>query len=636
MRFIISAFALTLPALAIAGPLHLFQSVVMAPDGQHVASVEGPEQTGDAPAPTVLAIRSLSGAVVKVEVPACSGDCRMPPPAWSPDSRQLAFIVPHDASGSEIDVVPVGGGTPHILLQFAGTLSAVSFARDGRLAVLATENAQKPVGREQAGAAMTGEIDHQIDEQRIAVVEGARLRFISPPNLYVYEFDSRPDGGFVGTAVTGDGDSRWWIAQLYAFDADGATRVLFKPSPREQLAMPVVAPDGRSMAFIGGWMSDFGSFGGDAFLLRLDQPNASPVNLTQHWKATVTGLDWQCADGLTGVTLSGDKMNLVPLGRGTAAQPLWSAAVTLSATPLRPVSCGGKAVASTLSSFTAPPEIYAGPFGRWARVTHENAKVPSSMTARSITWRDGTVDVQGWLLAPAGDTGSPRPLIVVVHGGPQAAATSAFPLGDSHLYALLNQGWRVLLPNYRGSFGQGEAFAAGSIQDIGGGEWRDVLAGLDAAERAVPVDPKRVGIMGASWGGYMTLWAVTQTHRFRAAFSHAGVSDFLSMEGEAPEVGSDQVTFGGSVYRNPAPYLKSSPIMHMTGVNTPTLITVGERDLECPMAQSQEFDTALRALGVPESFVIYAGEGHHFTKQADRDDERRRMVAWFRTWFGEK
>ncbi len=139
--------------------------------------------------------------------------------------------------------------------------------------------------------------------------------------------------------------------------------------------------------------------------------------------------------------------------------------------------------------------------------------------------------------------------------------------------------------------------------------------------------------MGGSYGGYMTMWAVTQTHRFRAGVSDAGVSDWLSIEGEAPQAGSDEVNFGGSVYDDDGPYLRASPITHMRGVATPVLIAVGERDAECPMPQSQEFYTAMTALHVPTSFVVYAGEGHALRRQADRDDLGRRTVAWFRRWF---
>jgi dipeptidyl aminopeptidase/acylaminoacyl peptidase len=131
----------------------------------------------------------------------------------------------------------------------------------------------------------------------------------------------------------------------------------------------------------------------------------------------------------------------------------------------------------------------------------------------------------------------------------------------------------------------------------------------------------------------MAMWAITQTHRFRAAVSHAGVSDWLSIEGEAPQAGSDQVNFGASVYDDAVPYLKASPIMHMRGVATPMLITVGERDLECPMPQSEEFYTAMQALGVPAEFHVYPEEGHVLNKAEDRADFRGRSVSWFQRWF---
>jgi dipeptidyl aminopeptidase/acylaminoacyl peptidase len=199
--------------------------------------------------------------------------------------------------------------------------------------------------------------------------------------------------------------------------------------------------------------------------------------------------------------------------------------------------------------------------------------------------------------------------------------------------ALLRAGWAVFEPNYRGSFGQGESFAAASIEDLGGGDWRDVYTGIDAAERTAAIDDSRLGILGGSYGGYMAMWAVTQTHRFRAAVASAGVSDWLSLEGEAPQAGSDAVNFGGSVYDDPEPYLRASPITHMRGVSTPTLITVGERDLECPLPQSQEFYTALQALAVPTEFFVYAGEGHHLSRAENRADFRQRTVRWFERWF---
>ncbi len=637
-----AALALILagPVPAMAAPvLHLFRTVAISPDGRRVAAIEQDDLPSDTAPPLSLVIHDLSGGAVAVTLPCQAGpDCKVSSPSWSSDGSRLSFLIQHDeAVTAEIDQVAATGGPARRLLSFDGPLEALRTGPDGRLAVLATQGAHKRVGRTQAAAVLTGEVGTSTDEQRIAVVEGAALRFVSPADLYVYEFDWRPDGGFVGTAAHGDGDSNWWIARLYAFGADGGQTLLFAPGPREQLASPVVSPDGVAVAFIGGWMSDEGSTGGDAYLLPLRRPGAQPTDLTPGSHATVTAIDWRCGDGLTGVALAGDRVSVARLDR--PAPPLWSGNQSLSSGGWNlSLSCSRHAAASVSESFTAPPELVAGPIGAWRAITRANAGLVSPVTARSVTWKSDALTVQGWLLTPAGvPTGTRRPMVVLVHGGPESAATPAFPPASGTLRALAAQGWDVFEPNYRGSYGQGEAFAAASIQDLGGGDWRDVLSGVDAAERAAPadapIDDRRLGITGGSYGGYMTMWAVTQTHRFRAGVSDAGVSDWLSIEGEAPQAGSDEVNFGGSVYDDDRPYLRASPITHMRGVATPVLIAVGERDAECPMPQSQEFYTAMTALHVPTSFVVYAGEGHALRRQADRDDLGRRTVAWFRRWF---
>ena len=631
------AFAL-IPFILAAGdrPLHLFSDVAVSSGGR-IASVESDDVARDGGAPlTHLLIRDGSGHVRPVR-PSCDPDpaCRPFSPTWNADGSRLAFLVEQPGGSNSVETVGDDGGRSRIVLSFEGPLDRLKFGPADRLAVLATAGAHKRVGATAAAAPMAGEIGATVDEQRIAVIDGA-LRFVSPADLYVYEYDWRPDGrGFVGTAAHGNGDSNWWIAKLFAFDESGGARMLFAPGPREQLAHPVVSPDGRSVAFIGGWMSDFGSTGGDAYLLGLDPTgtavdrHAVPVDLTPGVHATTTWLDWHCSQGLTEIALSGPQTSVAALSTAGAHQ-LWSGEVTLGVDGSG-LSCAGGSMASIRQSFTAPPEIVSGQIGRWRSVTHANDGVVAPAIARSIAWTDDGLPVQGWLLQPPGIPRGPRPMIVDVHGGPQAASTPEF-VTRGLVRDLLAAGDDVFMPNYRGSFGGGEAFAQASIGDLGGGDWRDVLAGVDAAERAAPIDGSRLGIEGASYGGYMAMWAVTQTHRFRAAATDAGVSDWLSIEGEAPQAGSDDISFGGSVYDDDRPYLRASPIVHVRGTTTPTLITVGDRDVECPMPQSQEFYTALRSLGVPTRFVVYPDEGHGFSKETDRVDLRHRQLDWFSHW----
>ncbi len=277
-----------------------------------MASIEVRDDGSDSDRPALLMIRDLKGGAVVVPLPCAAGpDCKVDSPAWSTEGR-LAFVVSRPQEGvAEIDTVDAHGGAIRHVLSFNGTLDRLRYGPRNTLAVLATAEAHKQVGRTAAGAALVGDIGGESDEQRIAVVDGDALKFVSPPDLYVYEFDFLPEGGFVGTAAPGDGDSQWWVAKLYAFDQSHA-RVIFAPGPREQLATPAVSPDGKSVAFIGGWMSDFGSTGGDAYLLPL-QPGATPANLTAGWQATVTALEWTCDKGLTGMMLAGDTVKIARL-----------------------------------------------------------------------------------------------------------------------------------------------------------------------------------------------------------------------------------------------------------------------------------------------------------------------------------
>lgn len=637
-------------------PLHMFGTIVLSPDGGHIASIETDDLPAETRPPVRLVIRDLAGGAVTIRL-ACAGrpGCIPSSPSWSRDGRELAFLLEQpDGAATTIEVVPAEGGLSRRVLAFPGPLAGLRHGPGDRLAVLATPHAHKRAGATEAGVPPEGEVGTDPDEQRIAMVEHGALRFASPPGLYVYEFDWRPDGGFVATAAPGDGDSQWWVSRLWAFDPSGASRVLFAPGPREQLASPAVSPDGRNVAFVGGWMSDFGSTGGDAFLLALPDPAQpgeatapAPVDLTPNLHASVTAIDWGCGDDLTAVMLAGGATEVAALSAGQPPRTLWSGERVLSARGWNPsLSCSRGRSAAVSQSFADPPELVAGPIGDWRTLTRANRGLAPPGTARSITWRSDGVDVQGWLLTPdasasgARDAGSrpagvppARPLIVDVHGGPQAAALPLFASTRGTLRALLDQGWAVIEPNYRGSFGGGEAFATASIGEIGGGDWRDVLSAIDAAARVTPVDEHKVGITGGSYGGYMAMWAVTQTRRFAAAVAVSGVSDWLSIEGEAPQAGSDPVSFGGSVYDNPEPYLRASPVTHMHGVSTPVLLGVGDRDVECPLPQSQEFHTALRALGVPTTLVVYKDEGHAFRREADRDDLRRRTLAWFHRFF---
>jgi len=180
-----------------------------------------------------------------------------------------------------------------------------------------------------------------------------------------------------------------------------------------------------------------------------------------------------------------------------------------------------------------------------------------------------------------------------------------------------------------GKFRSGGGVRASNVKDFGQGDLRDILLGVDEVVRTLPVDPKRLGIAGWSYGGYMTMWTVTQTRRFRAAVAGAGIANWQSYYGENLIDQWMIPYFGASVYENPAVYARSSPINFIRNVTTPTLVAVGDSDAECPAPQSYEFWHALRTRGIKTQLVVYPGEGHAIRKPENVQDLLERTIAWF-------
>ncbi|HUK02189.1 MAG TPA: S9 family peptidase [Steroidobacteraceae bacterium] len=649
MKTLLALTVLVAAAASAAEPtplLHRFVDLAISPNGAIVASVEGDASpSGGAPVVRELILRRVKdGQAISVALP-CGKvpQCWPGSPLWSKDGKQLMFTVRTPGTHRRaIYSVAADGSAATRLLEFDGTIENLSLGPQGELAMLATEHANKEVGATQAGAGIAGDADAAPEEQRIAVLESGSLHFVSPADLFVYEYDWRPDGrGFIGTAAHGDGDNNWWVAKLYSFDRDGPTaRVIYAPpDARHQLTVPKVAPNGRSVAFIAGLMSDFQVTGGDVYTLPLAgekaaTSNDTAVNLTPAMPASASSLAWDCSGHLLAGRVRGANSELVDLGTGTRAvtpKVLWSGAESLEGPDGMDVAvsmgCPSGATATVASSFTAAPEIRVGALGRWRALTSLNSSWSLPAHAQSLTWKSDNFEVQGWLLMPSAAQGK-VPMITIVHGGPSAVVTPTF-VGPGVARALLEKGYALFLPNPRGSFGQGEAFTQANVRDFGYGDLRDILSGIDAAERVAPIDDARLGITGGSYGGYMTMWAVTQTQRFKAAVAGAGIVNWQSYYGQNSIDEWMIPFFGASVYEDPGVYARSSPITYIQNVRTPTFVFVGENDLECPAPQTQEFWHALKVLGVPTSMMIYPGEGHGLRDPAHIADELQRVLAWF-------
>ncbi len=629
MRLIIAAILATTAVPALAAPVN-YGGLAIAPVGNRIATVE----TSGGKAKIV--IRTLkTGEVVSTFDPCAT--CSYSGLTFAADGT-LAFLA-RDRSKGEITLDIVEGGTVRAVATVRGIAQTPRFSPDGkRIALLVTIGAAKEAGAAQAGVRQVGEIGEKNDAQQLAVFDRTAtlgpdaVKPLSPAGRYVYEYDWTPDGsGFVVTSALGNGDANWWVATLDHIDAaTGAVRMIAKPTT--QLNFPRVSPDGKSVAFIGGLMSDFGSVGGDVFTVPL--AGGTPVNITEGAKATATAIDWT-KGGLRATLLRGDMAEIVAVTDKGYGAAMFARPASFAAGDGRAAfSDDGKFVATVVQDWTHAPAIFAGPATAPRQITHDNDAAPPVVTARSVTWTNEGFTSQGWLLAPVGaDPAKKAPMITIVHGGPAAASVPNF-VERGGAAELIRAGFYVFLPNPRGSYGQGEAFTAANRRDFGGGDLRDILAGIDAVEKVAPIDDARLGLTGGSYGGFMSMWANTQTNRFKAIVAGAGLSNWVSYYGTN---GIDQWMlpyFGKTLYEDYEAYEKPSAIYQMKNAKTPTFIYVGERDIEVPPTQSVEYWHALRDQGVPTTLVIYAEEGHGIRSPANAIDLQKRTIAWFEKYLG--
>lgn len=305
-------------------------------------------------------------------------------------------------------------------------------------------------------------------------------------------------------------------------------------------------------------------------------------------------------------------------------------------TSISPV--GGKAVL-TMSSDILPSEVYlASPEVTQKQelvkaITNINRELVSNLQFSSFINRDFTfknegLDVQGWLVPPINlDEKKKYPVILSIHGGPHGIHGYAF---NPTAQALAAHGYAVLLINPRGSSGYGQKFADGSINDWGGGDYRDLMKGVDEALARFPfLDKDRMGVMGGSYGGYMTNWVITQTDRFKAAVASASLSNLISFYSTSLYQDLIHAEFNGHPWDNYDLLWDRSPLKHIKKAKTPLLLLHGENDNDVHITQAEEMYTAMKMRGVECVFVRYPREGHGLREPRHREDSLARTLQWF-------
>jgi dipeptidyl aminopeptidase/acylaminoacyl peptidase len=656
-----------------------FDAVTVAPDGKTVAwTLNAPAASkGERATATkggmpgeILQIANADGSRVRTVTIADSAKaCRYADPHWSPDSRTLAFLSncnhgPKTEDQLDIYEVAADAVAARRISHLEGFVHELAWTPNGaQLSFLYVAGNLNPIAAVSATGPRVGVIGRTgVEHQRIAELPagGGPVREITPLSIFVYEYDWSPAGdrlAYVGAPPPGR--DNWWVAKLYTQTPGSWPKVTLNPASVTgslhglQIALPRWSPDGSQIALIGGLMSDQGSTGGDIYLVAAE--GGEPVDVTPGIPFSPSWLTWTGKDSLLVSSVAGGstRLSLFTLhGRQPAThQRLLTVASGIGdGTFARAVSVSGghDVLAFIDGTFDRAPEIYAAMLETNAAgepvgvrrspdaITHVNDRVqPLWGKAESVHWRNEGFQVQGWLLFPPSfDPRKRYPMVVYVHGGPSAAVLPGWPWDGYGPAPLAAMGYFVLMPNPRGSFGEGERFVKAVRLNMGYGDLRDILAGVDRVEKEYPIDDSRLGLTGWSYGGFMSMFAPTQTHRFKAAVVGAGLSDWKSYYGENSIDEWMIPFFGASVYRDPKAYAKSSAIDFIENDKTPSLIVVGEYDGECPAPQSFEYWHALRAMGVPAELVVYAGEGHGFHKPKDERDVLDRALRWFGKYLG--
>ena len=574
-------------------------------------------------------------------------------PAWSPDGSTIAFVSARGAASGDdgprpqIHLLRLAGGEAEQLTRAKDGVTGFSWAPDGRsIAFLTTDSLSRD---DEARRRRRDDPQVYEGDERLA-------------HLWVIDLATKTARELVhSTAMTVRGTPSW---------SSDATRLAYVTSPTTLLrderrtayvlnvatgaattvqsaaavqGTPAWSPDGSTLAFT--TLAQSHAARGDGMMER-EQRNAHltlydvagnkarDVYNAAQFDDSPNALTW-AADGRRILFVAGDRSWTSAYAFDVAAgsyRKLTNQQLigTLS------FSKDGARMAFTMQTPMDPANIHVSDamFAAPRRLSNANPQLADLALGETevITWKssDGQ-DVEGVLLKPVGYRPGQRvPLLVEPHGGPTGATTAGFKgNANSPGQYWAGRGWATLYPNPRGSTNYGEKFMRGNIPDWGGGDYRDIMSGVDAVVARGIADPEKLAVAGWSYGGYMTAWMVGQTTRFKAARMGAGLSDLESMYGTTDISGYIGSFFNGAPTKETlAFYRERSPITYVDKVTTPLLIMHGSNDARVPIGQPMEFFRALKDRGKPVELVFYPREGHGFSEYYHQLDKIKREFDW--------
>ena len=543
-------------------------------------------------------------------------------PAFSADSAWV-FFASERGGKRNIYRIPVDGGEAEMVTSWTGTLAAFAISPNGKWIAFTGREADPDEDRAKLEKRDFRVIDENPHDRSLWLIpvetdaSGKRaVKKIAAGTYDVGAFDWSPSSQRIAyeTRPTPDADDGR-KSDIYEVAIEtGEIRPLAATPATE--SEPRYSPDGRFLAFVRSNASAKRIDGTRIVLLALGDlkvrvlpasPDESPA--LSAWAKDSSriyfteGLHTRAA--LYAMPVDGPPSVVYQPARGT-----FGFAMTFN----RPGTYAGLA----LQTSDEPVESYVMPVAslKPVRVSAANVDLPKNGLGetRVIRWKakDGK-EIEGLLTLPVNyDKSRKYPLILNIHGGPSGAFSETF-IGANGPYPIASfaqRGWAVLRPNPRGSVNYGLPFRVANIDDWGGGDYQDLMAGVDAAISMGVADPNKLAVMGWSYGGYMTNWVVTQTNRFKCAAAGAGLSNLISMWGtnDIPTTLDDY--FDGTWFEQPDRYIKMSPLAHIGNVTTPELLLHGEADNRVPTSQGYEMYRALKRKGVPTEMVVYPRTPH--------------------------
>ena len=562
-------------------------------------------------------------------------------PRWSPDGRMFAFTSGRSGK-TNLYVLRLAGGESEQLTDVKSGVGNFAWSPDGsRIAFVMRDVPTDDEEKSNKGKDDWKWIDENVKLNRLNLVNlqkdanGKReVRVLSKEGNIEGDFDWSPDGKTIAFTRTKTPKVDYWpSADLFAVDiASGTVRSLATTNAAE--SDPTFSPDGKSISFL--VSDDPPRWAGYRRIAVIPSEGGSPRLLSETLDAQPSVIDWS-ADS---------KRIYFTETRGTVTRLAMIDVVSGSITDINKGNevLGGVSfnnsrnmIGFTMQSSEKPAEAYVTSIQNFApvQVSRANADLPLPPLGKTevVKWKskDGQ-EVEGLLTYPVGyKAGTRVPLLLVIHGGPAGVFTQSFIAGRGPypIATFASNGYASLRPNPRGSSGYGQKFRFANIKDWGGGDYQDLMTGVDHVIAMGVADPERLGVMGWSYGGFMTSWVITQTKRFKAASVGAAVTNLMSFIGTADIPSFIPDYFGSQPWENLEIYRTHSAMFNAKGVTTPSLIQHGEADERVPISQGYEFYNALKVQNVPVRMITFPRMPHGLNEPKMILKSKQTNIEWF-------